>query len=446
MSYLHFNGHVYEVRGYAYGGTEQPLSWESAKNAALDFGGHLAKIESAAENTAIFNYVMHERESWSLDQHHTAVDGGGAEYVWIGANDISVEGQWKWADGTPFYYKNGGGTNLYSNWGSGPSGIEPDNFTNPQVSPNGQNCGALALGAWPSPSGGIGVASQWNDIAITNTLFYVVEYDTDGPNANPLDLSLSRSSVAEDAAINSIVGTFSALDGDGDALTYTITDPTGTFAIENGNLVLKKALDFETVRQYSITVEARDGYGGVTSGSFTINVADVTETTTPVPVTRIGTTSADTLAGDAGNDTLYGLAGNDQLVGEAGDDTLYGGLGKDSLKGDAGKDVFVFDAKLSKTNALNKKQNLDRISDFVVADDTIHLAKSVFSRITKKGVLKKGEFYVGTKAHDRDDHVIYNKKTGALSYDADGNGAKEAIQFAALPKNLKMTNADFLVF
>ncbi|WP_114946242.1 cadherin domain-containing protein [Microvirga calopogonii] len=310
MSYLHFNGHVYEVRGY--GSMEQPLSWQGAKDAAIALGGHLAKIESAAENTAIFNYVMHEREAWSPDQRHTAADGGGAEYVWIGANDTTTEGQWQWADGTPFYYRNGGGVNLYSNWGSVGDQREPDDYRNDSVSPNGQDGGALALTSWP-----FGIMGQWNDIAITNTLFYVVEYDpgVGGPNANPLDLALSRSTVAENAEINSIVATLSAQDADGDSLTYTITDPTGTFAIEAGNLVLKKALDFETVRQYAITVKAEDGYGGVVSSSFTINVTDVSEPTTPAPVTRTGTASADTLIGGAGGDTLNGLAGNDQLVG-----------------------------------------------------------------------------------------------------------------------------------
>jgi len=143
--------------------------------------------------------------------------------------------------------------------------------------------------------------------------------------------------------------------------------------------------------------------------------------------------------------TLSGAQGHDALVGDETANILMGYKGKDTLTGGAGQDIFVFDTKLAKTNKLNKKQNLDKITDFVVADDTIHLKKSVFSKIKKTGVLKKGEFYVGTKAHDRDDHVIYNKKTGALFYDPDGTGAKEAIQFATLAKNLKLTNLDFFV-
>ncbi|MGO4525010.1 hypothetical protein AB4097_09125 [Microvirga sp. 2MCAF35] len=143
--------------------------------------------------------------------------------------------------------------------------------------------------------------------------------------------------------------------------------------------------------------------------------------------------------------TLSGAQGHDTLVGDETANILMGYIGKDTLTGGAGQDVFMFDAKLAKTNKLNKKQNLDKITDFVVADDTIHLKKSVFSKIKKTGVLKKGEFYIGAKAHDRDDQVIYNKKTGALFYDADGTGVKEAIQFATLSKNLKLTHLDFFV-
>jgi serralysin len=142
---------------------------------------------------------------------------------------------------------------------------------------------------------------------------------------------------------------------------------------------------------------------------------------------------------------LIGTNGKDWLVGGIGSDRLFGKLGNDTLTGGAGKDIFVFDTKLAKTNRLNKQQNLDRITDFDVKDDTIHLAKSVFSKIAKKGVLAKGAFFIGAAAHDRDDRLVYDRKKGALLYDQDGNGAKEAIQIAMLAKNLKLTNLDFFV-
>jgi Ca2+-binding RTX toxin-like protein len=158
-----------------------------------------------------------------------------------------------------------------------------------------------------------------------------------------------------------------------------------------------------------------------------------------------GTPKADALTGGGMNDVIYGSGGRDVLKGLAGNDKLYGGAGKDVLSGGLGQDVFVFNTKLSKTNALNKKHNLDKVTDFVVVDDTIHLAKSVFTKIAKKGVLKKDAFYMGVEAHDSSDRIIYNKKTGALSYDRDGDGAHEAIQIATLSKNLKLNHKDFFI-
>jgi Ca2+-binding RTX toxin-like protein len=47
---------------------------------------------------------------------------------------------------------------------------------------------------------------------------------------------------------------------------------------------------------------------------------------------------------------------------------------------------------------------------------------------------------VGTKAHDADDRIIYNKATGALYYDDDGTGAHVQVQFATLGATIHPTN------
>lgn len=148
------------------------------------------------------------------------------------------------------------------------------------------------------------------------------------------------------------------------------------------------------------------------------------------------------LNGTDGNDTLQGRSTNDTLNGEAGDDTLHGAGGKDVLTGGAGRDVFVFDTAPSKTN-------IDKITDFNVPDDSIWLKHSGAFKAFKKGspahpvALAKAAFWIGTAAHDKDDRIIYNKHTGALLYDADGNGLGKAVQFATLAHNLKLTAHDF---
>jgi Ca2+-binding RTX toxin-like protein len=118
---------------------------------------------------------------------------------------------------------------------------------------------------------------------------------------------------------------------------------------------------------------------------------------------------------------------------------ISGGLGADTLTGGAGKDVFVFDTKPG-------AGNVDRITDFSVKDDTIHLAKAVFKAAGPKGTLSKGAFWIGSEAHTAKDRIIYNADNGKLYYDADGTGSKEAVQIALLKKGLSlMTAKDFLI-
>jgi Ca2+-binding RTX toxin-like protein len=247
-------------------------------------------------------------------------------------------------------------------------------------------------------------------------------------NAARDSLNLSTKVLPETAQVNTPVLSLSARDADGDALTYSLVDPSGTFRLDGTSLVLLKGLDYEAgARQVAVTVEAKDAYGGRTSQAFTIDIANVVEEN---PL------------------TLFGTTGRDALAGENGSDKFYGGLGNDTLTGALGQDVFVFDAKLAKTNTANKRYNLDRITDFSVKDDTIHLKKSVFKGITKNGVLSKGAFYASTKsaAHDADDRIVYNKNTGALLYDQDGSGHRyQAIQIATLATKLGLKNTDFFV-
>jgi Ca2+-binding RTX toxin-like protein len=165
-----------------------------------------------------------------------------------------------------------------------------------------------------------------------------------------------------------------------------------------------------------------------------------------VPVGKVvnGGREGDVLQGGAGDDRLKGNAGNDKVFGNGGGDYLYGGIGKDVLTGGAGQDSFVFNTKVAKSN-------IDRVTDFNVVDDSIYLENAIFKALGNKGSInkpvqiKKAEFALGSKAADGSDHVIYNKKTGALFYDADGTGSQAQVQIATLSKNLKMTHKDFFV-
>jgi parallel beta-helix repeat protein len=157
----------------------------------------------------------------------------------------------------------------------------------------------------------------------------------------------------------------------------------------------------------------------------------------------------DKVYGDAGNDHVYGGGGHDTVVGGSGDDVIDGDSGNDILYGNAGSDAFVFSDKLG-TAKTDRKVNFDTIKDFSVAADSLWLDNAIFRKLgsgtsSDPGQLNKEFFVTGTKAREKDDYLIYNKKTGVLSYDADGSGSKEAVEFAQLSKNLKLTYKDFFV-
>ena len=149
-----------------------------------------------------------------------------------------------------------------------------------------------------------------------------------------------------------------------------------------------------------------------------------------------GNNLSNVITGNAGNNILNGGVGNDKIYGGTGNDKIYGGAGKDLLIGGSGSDVFVFDTKLGSTN-------IDTIDDFSVKNDTIWLDSDIFTQAGKVGDLASAAFYIGSKAHDSSDRIIYDKSNGNLWYDADGSGKGAAVQFALLDKGLSITTSDF---
>ena len=144
-----------------------------------------------------------------------------------------------------------------------------------------------------------------------------------------------------------------------------------------------------------------------------------------------------------GNDlanTMVGNKGANSLSGGGGADRLSGGLGKDILSGGGGKDSFEFES------AIDGGTNVDTISDFSVADDTIFLSRSVFTAIGVNGGLSAGAFVTGTAAADAGDRIIYDSASGRIFYDADGTGVVAAVLFARVTAGTSLTHADFSVY
>ncbi|MGO4389331.1 cadherin domain-containing protein [Microvirga sp. 2YAF29] len=252
----------------------------------------------------------------------------------------------------------------------------------------------------------------------------------------PSQILLDRSDVNEASVNGTVVGTLRAIDPDlgvQDTFTYTLlSDAGGRFALQGDRLVVANGskLDFEQAQSYSVMVRVTDKAGLTHDQLLTITVGDVAN---------------ERAVGSPDNDLLIGGSGRDTLDGGLGNDTLNGGFGSDELTGGAGGDVFNFKDKLS------AKENLDRIADFKPREDKLWLDNAIFKKLGKAGSemapakLNKKYFKIGTQAEDKDDYLVYNKKTGILSYDADGSGKGKAVAFAQLPKNLKLSAADFFV-
>ncbi|MGO4706721.1 hypothetical protein AB4072_13215 [Microvirga sp. 2MCAF38] len=209
------------------------------------------------------------------------------------------------------------------------------------------------------------------------------------------------------------IGADTMIGGAGD--DFYVIDNAGDVIIDNeGNntVLLKTAYDLSMLPS-SVNATIADG----------------------VNMTLTGTNGSNVLRGNAAANILKGMGGNDKLYGLEGNDKLYGG---------SGKDTFIFDTRL------HKSKNVDKIYDFKSRDDSIWLDNAIFKKLgkgtpTKPEKLKSGMFYEGDKAHDNDDRIIYDKKTGNLYYDADGTGKSAQVKFATLTNKTKLYYHDFFV-
>jgi Ca2+-binding RTX toxin-like protein len=136
-----------------------------------------------------------------------------------------------------------------------------------------------------------------------------------------------------------------------------------------------------------------------------------------------GNALANTLTGNDAANTLNGGAGADTLSGGDGDDVLSGGLGLDVLTGGDGADIFLF-------NTANATTNVDTLLDFTSGTDHLQLSHTIFSKF-KAGEDVSDNLAIGTP-QAANDYLVYDSSTGILSYDADGSGAKAAVQLAQL--------------
>ncbi|ADB16019.1 autotransporter-associated beta strand repeat protein [Pirellula staleyi DSM 6068] len=158
-----FTGNVRALKGYVFVGAGQ--NWTNARALALastldGMSGYLVNIRSAAENAYVRSI-------------------GGTSTVWIGANDVLVEGAWRWADGPD------AGVQFWQGTGSGSGGVTVGgNYANwngtgePNNSPDEDAATMIANGTW-------------NDLGVGSSNAYIIEY---GSSLFAADLTISTGS------------------------------------------------------------------------------------------------------------------------------------------------------------------------------------------------------------------------------------------------------------
>ncbi|MDD2907249.1 MAG: hypothetical protein PHH98_01275 [Candidatus Gracilibacteria bacterium] len=104
-----------------------------------------------------------------------------------------------------------------------------------------------------------------------------------GSNNIPTNISLSSSSINENVAANSTVGTLSTTDADLlDTHTYTFVTGAGdtdnaSFSIVGNTLRITESPDYELKNSYDIRINTNDGNGGNLQKAFTISINDLGE-------------------------------------------------------------------------------------------------------------------------------------------------------------------------
>lgn len=151
-----------------------------------------------------------------------------------------------------------------------------------------------------------------------------------------------------------------------------------------------------------------------------------------------GNDGPNTLTGLDGDDNLFGLDGNDIVIGGPGTDFLAGDGGKDTLTGDAGTDGFLFRVDPTPENA-------DVITDYNPAEDVIGLSAAIFPGLPL-GPLDASRLAVGPAADNPNHRVIYDRVTGRVFFDSDGNGTTEAQLIVTIPADLNITPANVEIF
>ncbi|MFN8887265.1 MAG: BspA family leucine-rich repeat surface protein, partial [Cyclobacteriaceae bacterium] len=179
---------------------------------------------------------------------------------------------------------------------------------------------------------------------------FTITVNAGGGNNAPTDIALSATSINENVAANSTVGTLSTTDPDnGNTFTYSLTSGTGStdnasFSISGNSLKITNSPDFETKNSYSVRIRTTDQDNLTFEKSFTISINNVNEAPTDLAL------SANAINENvAANSTVGTLSSTDPDAANTFTYALAAGTG------DTDNSAFTID---------DKKLNIKAIPDF----------------------------------------------------------------------------------
>jgi VCBS repeat-containing protein len=317
-------------------------------------------------------------------------------------------------------------------------------------------------------SGGAGADTMWggsgNDSYVVDNTGDIIREEVsniDSRDAGGIDSVTSSVTYSLTPHVENLTLTGSlAISGIGNDLDNQLTGNNGSNVLsgQSGNDTLNGGSGSDTMRggagdDIYIVDNSRDVTNEAISTSNSADAGGIDTVRSSVSFTlgayienlALTGTSAINGTGNSLNNLLTGNNAINTLNGGVGNDIMNGGGGNDKLTGGTGSDYFDF------SSTPNATSNVDTITDFNLADDTIRFDHTVFSGLGNSlGVLSSDAFASGAgmvAAADSLDRIIYNTTTGDLYYDADGIGGDSAIKIALIgtTSHPLLTHADFML-
>jgi len=230
------NGHRYDLVAASRLWQEADAEARSSAEPAFP-NAHLVTIDNAAEDLFL-------AQSLELPRGQPA---------WMGFSDQAELGTWRWVDDTPGVWQD-------SRYHSPPQRTAYVNWA------DGEPRGRVAQ---------FFVGSGWTTTVLDQVVsYYIVEYE---PNATPVDLTLTKDTVPENATEGTLIGQLSAVDGSGSHTFALQNDAGGRVQLVGNQVTVAGGLDFEKSASHVIRVKVTDSGGLSFEKDLTIHVTNVNE-------------------------------------------------------------------------------------------------------------------------------------------------------------------------